>query len=67
MRTQIFGKFVRLEESGAIRHTGSGLGLAFCRLVAEAHEGRIWAEDNRPRGTSFVVELPGTTTVCDQT
>jgi two-component system, sensor histidine kinase and response regulator len=58
MRTQIFGKFVRLEETGAIRHTGSGLGLAFCRLVAEAHGGRIWVEENKPRGNVFVLEIP---------
>ena len=58
MRTQIFGKFVRLEETGAIRHTGSGLGLAFCRLVAEAHDGRIWVEENKPRGNVFVLEIP---------
>jgi signal transduction histidine kinase len=58
MRTQIFGKFVRLEETGAIRHSGSGLGLAFCRLVAEAHDGRIWVEENRPRGSVFVLEIP---------
>lgn len=58
MREQIFGKFVRLEERGPSTRSGSGLGLAFCQLVAEAHGGRIWVEDNPPRGSVFVMEIP---------
>jgi signal transduction histidine kinase len=34
------------------------LELAFCRLAATAHGGRIWVEDIQPRGSRFVVELP---------
>jgi signal transduction histidine kinase len=60
LREQVFGKFVRLEETGHGTRTGSGLGLAFCQLVAEAHEGRIWVEENPPRGSVFTVELPHT-------
>lgn len=33
--------------------TNQGLGLAFCRLAAQAHEGRIWIADNAPRGSRF--------------
>jgi signal transduction histidine kinase len=61
LREQIFGKFVRLEEQGHDNRAGSGLGLAFCQLVAEAHEGRIWVEDNPPKGSVFTVELPQST------
>ncbi|MBP1772437.1 MAG: two-component hybrid sensor and regulator [Holophagaceae bacterium] len=60
MREQIFGKFVRLDEDGPDTRTGSGLGLAFCQLVAEAHGGRIWVEGNAPRGSVFVLEIPKT-------
>jgi len=56
MREQIFGKFVRLEEGGS--DLRSGLGLAFCRMAAEAHGGRIWVEANTPKGSVFVLELP---------
>jgi signal transduction histidine kinase len=55
----VFKKFVRLDEERSDTRSSSGLGLAFCRLVAEAHEGRIWVEANEPRGSSFMLELPG--------
>lgn len=59
MREQIFRKFVRLEEGQRDTRSSSGLGLAFCQLVAEAHQGRIWVEENQPRGSVFMLELPG--------
>jgi signal transduction histidine kinase len=58
MREQIFGKFIRLERKGPDLRSGSGLGLAFCRMVAEAHGGRIWVEDNQPNGSIFALEIP---------
>jgi len=57
-REQIFGKFVRLDGDGPDTRSSSGLGLAFCQLVAEAHEGRIWVEENPSGGSVFVVEIP---------
>ncbi len=37
---------------------GSGLGLAIVSRIVQEHHGVIRVEDNRPRGTRFVVELP---------
>jgi len=62
MREQIFMKFVRLEKAGANSRSSSGLGLAFCQLVAEAHAGRIWVEANTPKGSAFMLEIPGAST-----
>ncbi len=37
---------------------GSGLGLAIVSRIVQEHLGTVRAEDNRPRGARFVVELP---------
>lgn len=37
---------------------GMGLGLAICRTIVEAHEGRIRLEETSEAGTTFSVELP---------
>ena len=58
MREQVFGKFIRLDGTEGNALSGSGLGLAFCQLVAEAHGGRIWVEGNTPEGSVFVLEIP---------
>lgn len=56
MRERIFDRHVRLEPARSER--GHGFGLAFCRLAAEAHGGRVWVEDNPPSGSAFCVWLP---------
>jgi two-component system sensor histidine kinase/response regulator len=59
MREQVFDRFVQIEGdgSGSASRGGRGLGLAFCKLVAEAHGGRIWIEDAAP-GAIFCIRLP---------
>lgn len=57
-RERIFEPFVRLERDLALTRKSSGLGLAFCRAVAQAHGGRVWVEDNEPKGARFCLELP---------
>jgi signal transduction histidine kinase len=34
-----------------------GIGLAFCKMVVEAHGGRIFADDNEPTGSVFTMEI----------
>jgi two-component system nitrogen regulation sensor histidine kinase NtrY len=39
--------------------TGMGLGLPIVHQIVTDHGGAIWVEDNAPRGSRFVIELPG--------
>ena len=38
--------------------TGMGIGLSICRSIIEAHDGRIWASTNVPRGAVLHITLP---------
>ncbi len=52
----IFDKF-KIVASGRRDVKQVGLGLAFCKMVVEAHNGRISVDANKPRGSIFTVEL----------
>ena len=54
----IFRKFERGKNPNVPRVRSSGLGLAFCRLVAEAHGGKIWVTSSEGRGSAFHLLLP---------
>lgn len=55
-RAELFQKFnvVDLKQKGVAQ---VGLGLAFCKLVVEAHGGRISVAANTPTGAIFTVEI----------
>ncbi|MCP4696945.1 MAG: hybrid sensor histidine kinase/response regulator [Gammaproteobacteria bacterium] len=55
-RDRVFKKFevVKLKKKG-IRQIG--LGLAFCKMVVDAHDGNIYVNANSPQGSIFVVEI----------
>lgn len=37
---------------------GTGMGLSISRSIIESHGGRLWAENNSPRGARFCFTLP---------
>jgi two-component system, NarL family, sensor histidine kinase BarA len=55
---RIFDPFYQVDSSQTRKHQGAGLGLAICKRLVEAHDGRIVVEANDPQGTCFVVTLP---------
>lgn len=40
------------------KQTGLGVGLAICRTIVEAHDGKIWAESTSGDGAAFHFTLP---------
>lgn len=58
LRERIFDRYARAERDSFRSEDSRGLGLRFCKVVADAHGGEIWVEDAEPRGARFCVELP---------
>ncbi len=55
---RIFDKFAQVEDRKSGKYASTGLGLTLCKLVVEAHGGRIWAESVEDEGSTFRVWLP---------
>ncbi len=53
---RIFERFYRLDSQRG--KDGSGLGLAVCKGLVQAHGGRIWVEDTPGGGTTCIFTLP---------
>lgn len=57
-RERIFDRFAQVP-TGGIRPKGFGLGLAYCKMAVEAHDGRIWVEPGPEGvGSRFTFTLP---------
>ncbi len=53
---RIFERFYKVDRSRAT--SGTGLGLAIARHLVEAHGGRIWAESELEKGSTFYFTIP---------
>lgn len=57
---KIFESFftTKTERKSVSRHSGSGLGLAFCKKIIDAHGGCISVESQPDKGSTFIITLP---------
>lgn len=54
----LFQKFYRVDNSSTRTVGGTGLGLFICRKIVELYKGRIWAESEVGKGSTFYINLP---------
>ncbi|NWJ97086.1 MAG: response regulator [Chloroflexi bacterium] len=57
-RSQLFGKFFRVDNSDRREIGGTGLGLAISREIVESHGGKIWVESKLGQGSTFHFTVP---------
>ena len=54
----IFEKFYRVSSDSTRGISGAGLGLYICKIIVEAHGGRIWAGNRVQGGAVLSFSLP---------
>jgi signal transduction histidine kinase len=55
---RVFERFFQVETHLTRRYGGMGLGLAVAKAMVELHNGRIWAESQEGKGSTFTFLLP---------
>lgn len=63
VQMRVFEKFYRGQQRGDEKKTGSGLGLALVKSIAEKHGGRVWCQSEPGQGSTFYIALPAAHTM----
>ncbi|MCK5451513.1 MAG: PAS domain-containing protein [Candidatus Omnitrophica bacterium] len=55
---KVFDKFYQIGERTTTNITGTGLGLPISKEIVEMHNGKIWVESEKNKGSKFIFTLP---------
>lgn len=57
-KPKLFEKFQQVGKTAGENEKGTGLGLAICKEIISQHNGKIWVESERGKGSVFSFILP---------
>jgi len=55
---KLFERFYRVESKHTLAISGFGIGLYLCSEIIQIHEGKIWIESEKGKGSTFYFSLP---------
>jgi len=57
-QNRVFSKFFRTRNATRVKTRGTGLGLYIAKNIIAAHNGKIWFESEKGKGSTFYFTLP---------
>jgi signal transduction histidine kinase len=57
-QAKIFDRFFRVSTDQEITYPGLGIGLYLCMEIIKRHNGKIWIESSKGKGSTFYFQIP---------
>ncbi|RZK78164.1 MAG: PAS domain-containing sensor histidine kinase, partial [Pedobacter sp.] len=55
---RVFDRYFRIENMDKSMISGFGIGLYLCKEIVHSHKGKIWAESDYGKGSTFSFAIP---------